>query len=102
MKIAESDLVGIDRTKRWPAVFGTKTVKSSYTHKGRAAKMKSALTGKWHYTLVFGNVECYGAEGTQEGFLAESKQSKHPPQQIKADKLELKTKNLITAERMNS
>lgn len=30
--------------------------------------------------------------------LAESKQSKHPPQQIKADKLKLKTKNLITAE----
>ena len=33
-----------------------------------------------------------------ENILAESKQSKHPPQQIQAEKLKLKTKNLITAE----
>ena len=66
MKIAESDLTGEDRARRWPAVFNTKTVKSSYVHKGRAAKMENAQTRKYHYVLIFGNVECHGAEGRQE------------------------------------
>ena len=51
-----------------------------------------------HSRYLHGNPYLQRKVVLDEKILAESKASKHPPQKVRADKLKLKTKTLITAE----
>ena len=68
VKIVQSDLRKEDRYKRWPAVFSSRLLKTSYQNKGTASKHQDS-TKQWRYDLLFGNFEMHGEEGRNAGMI---------------------------------
>lgn len=76
-KIALSNLPSKARAKRWPSVFNDKTVRSTYVHKGRAAKVFDGDDKKWRYSVCFGNVQLHGSEGTKGRLISKTPAEAH-------------------------
>ena len=72
VKIVQSDLRKEDRYKRWPAVFSSRSLKTSYQNKGTPSKHQDSAK-KWRYDLLSGNFEMHfemhGEEGRNAGMI---------------------------------
>ena len=63
---------GEERNRRWPAVFTTKGIRVTYTHKGQASKGWDNKSKTFKYHQLFGMHNMYGSEGVEFEYPAKS------------------------------
>ena len=63
VRVIKGDVPTKERSKRWPAVFSSKWLSSTYQNKGSPSKQYGVPNGKCFYDVIFGTYEMHGTEG---------------------------------------
>ena len=69
VRVVKAGIAKKEQQSRWPAVFNSKKLKSSYQNKGAASKFQVVHTGKYYYETIFGTYEMHGAEGRMANYV---------------------------------